>query len=158
LRGFDVATAWEAVRKQATLGRGNDLRPGNGEYLARGYIPQDAGEWIFGAVSTALEYALVDWTLARLGAALGKSDDAAALLRRSRAWERTLDRTLARQRPRKADGSWLAPFDPAATCCDKPWPESGGPGFVEGSAWQYTFFVPHDIDALIGALGASRFV
>ena len=153
LRGFDVDAAWEAVHKHTMLAQDNDVRPGHAAYLARGFIPQDdAG--IFGSVATALEYSLADYAAGRFAAALGEPD-AAALLARSHAWESTFDGQL--QHPRKRDGAWLAPFDPFATCCDKPWPESGGPGFVEGSAWQYTFFVPHDVERLVARLGAARF-
>ncbi len=51
-------------------------------------------------------------------------------------------------RPKNRDGSFMTPFDPVTTCCDQSWPDNGGPGYVEGSAWQYLFFVPQDMDGL----------
>lgn len=154
LRDFDVATAWEAIRKHVDTGAGNDARPGSASYLRRGYIPvDDGGDWIFGAVSTTLEYALADWAAAQLARALGHARIAGTLSSRALAYRRLLDGGVVR--PRRRDGSWLQPFDPHATCCDKPWAESGGPGFVEGSAAQYTFFVPHDVAGLIARLGGD---
>ena len=32
-----------------------------------------------------------------------------------------------------------------------------GPGFVEGTAWIYTWFVPHDLPGLVKLLGADQF-
>jgi predicted alpha-1,2-mannosidase len=150
VRGFDVDTAWEAVRKHASTGAGNDIRPGAAAYLRWGFIPEDDhdGEWVFGSVSTALEYALADWALARFADGLGHKAEAAAWRKRAGAYQRYFDPALDLLRPRNRDGSWLTPFDPRALCCDKPWPESGGPGFVEGNAWHYTFFVPHDLAGL----------
>jgi putative alpha-1,2-mannosidase len=49
-------------------------------------------------------------------------------------------------RPRLADGSWLDPFDPHA------W----GRAYVEGSAWQYRFAVPHDPHGLADAFGGQE--
>ena len=34
----------------------------------------------------------------------------------------------------------------------------GGPGYVEGTAWQYAFFVPHDVPGLIALHGEDAFV
>jgi predicted alpha-1,2-mannosidase len=57
------------------------------------------------------------------------------------------DPTTGFARPRKANGDWVTPFDPYHT-----------PGFVEGNAWQYTWFVPQDVPGLIDAMGRERFI
>jgi predicted alpha-1,2-mannosidase len=156
LHDFDVATAWKAIWKQATTTVDNDIRPGNADYVKYGYIPFDhSGDWVFGTVSTTLEYALADWADARLARALGLSRSADTLAARAQAYRRYFDPSLRLLRPRRRDGSWLVPFDPKALCCDKPWPESGGPGFVEGNAWQYTFFVPHDVSGVVRLVGGD---
>ena len=49
-------------------------------------------------------------------------------------------------RPKHADGTWAANFNEMST-----------PGYVEGNAWQYTFFVPHDVKGLIGLVGKEEF-
>ena len=56
-------------------------------------------------------------------------------------------------RPLLDDGSFIEPFDPAAGANF-----SNTTGFHEGSAWNYTYFVPHDIDELIKVMGKSRFI
>jgi predicted alpha-1,2-mannosidase len=50
-------------------------------------------------------------------------------------------------RPKHANGRWLDPFVPF----DASW-ESG---FVEANAWQYTWFVPHDVYGLIDLMGGE---
>ena len=54
-------------------------------------------------------------------------------------------------RPLHPDGSFLSPFDPKAG-------ENftAAPGFHEGSAWNYTFYVPHDVEGLAKLMGGRR--
>jgi predicted alpha-1,2-mannosidase len=158
LKQFDVRTAWQAIERQTMTRDDNDIRPGSKAYLEHGYIPHDqpGRDWIFGSVSTTLEYELSDWTAARLARALGKPNTAERLETRAAGYRQFFDPGQRLFRPRNLDGSFLEPFDPAARCCDKDWPESGGPGFVEGNAWQYTFFVPHDVDGLKELLGGDQ--
>ncbi|MBN1996580.1 GH92 family glycosyl hydrolase [candidate division KSB1 bacterium] len=61
------------------------------------------------------------------------------------------DRDSGFFRPRFRDGSWLSPFDPVFT---NEWP--GSPGFVEGSAWHYLFFVNHDVPGLCRLMGDEQ--
>jgi predicted alpha-1,2-mannosidase len=49
-------------------------------------------------------------------------------------------------RPRNSDGSFLSPFDPASTSYKE---------FYEGSAVQYSTFVPHDVQGLINRTGGD---
>ena len=60
-------------------------------------------------------------------------------------------------RPKNADGSFLQPFDPDAATVEGE-VRLGGPGYVEGTAWQYAFFVPHDLPGLIALHGEDAFV
>jgi hypothetical protein len=53
------------------------------------------------------------------------------------------------------DGTWFSPFDPEAYSMPGRGDWSGGPGYVEGNAWQYTFFVPHDIPGLMESFGGA---
>jgi predicted alpha-1,2-mannosidase len=158
LRQFDVRTAWQAIERQVYTKDDNDIRPGNAAYLKYGYIPHDqpGRDGVFGSVSSTLEYELSDWTASRLARALGKPNTADKLAARAAGYRRFFDPAERLFRPRNLDGSWVEPFDPAALCCDKDWPESGGPGFVEGNAWQYTFFVPHDVEGLKQLFGGDR--
>ncbi len=153
---FDVEGAYAAACKAATRTDGNPLRPGLGAWLEKGYIPEDhGGEWIWGTVSTALEYALADWHLARLAARLGHTADAAEFDRRAGAWRNLHDPVSGFLRPKFSTGAWFEPFDPLAMKSSDAWDGGGGPGYVEGNAWHYRFFVPHDIPGLMAAAGGA---
>jgi len=49
--------------------------------------------------------------------------------------------------PRLSDGSWKTPFDPLNT---------HGQGFIEGNAWNYSLYVPHDIPGMISLMGGKE--
>jgi predicted alpha-1,2-mannosidase len=156
IRDFDVDAAWTAIMKQATQASDNDIRPANGAYLQYGYIPYDlTGDWVWGAVSTTLEYDVADFAAGRLASALGKTAEADEFARRSSFYRNLFDASSGFLRAKKKDGTFLDPFDSLAQCCDKSWEGSGGPGYVEGNAWQYTFFVPHDVAGLRDLFGGD---
>jgi predicted alpha-1,2-mannosidase len=121
-------------------------------YLKYGYVADD-GPVVKGMVggkawvSNTYEYAYDDWCVAQLALALGRKDVADQFLKRSQSWRNVFDTNLGFARPRKASGEWVTPFDPYRT-----------PGFVEGNAWQYTWFVPQDVPGLVNAMGRDRFV
>jgi predicted alpha-1,2-mannosidase len=50
-------------------------------------------------------------------------------------------------RPRLSDGTFRADFDPLKT---------DGQGFIEGNAWNYGLYVPHNPDALIEMMGGEK--
>jgi predicted alpha-1,2-mannosidase len=153
IRNFNVPEAYRLVRQNAfiTPPRAEYLE-GKGRraltsYLRYGYIPLE--DEILDAfhqreqVSRTLEYAYDDYVAAQFASALGHRDDASLLLQRSHNWRNVLDPGTGFARGRHADGSWITPFDPAKPAT-----------FVtEANPWQYTFFVPQDIDGLIRAIG-----
>jgi predicted alpha-1,2-mannosidase len=147
-----------AIKMQTTpyheIGRGGGA-VGNENlenYLKYGYVADD-GPVIKGVaggkawVSNTYEYAYDDWCVAQLALALGRRDVADQFLKRSQSWRNVFDANLGCARPRKANGDWVTPFDPYRTT-----------GFVEGNAWQYTWFVPQDVPGLVNAMGRDRFV
>jgi predicted alpha-1,2-mannosidase len=160
IRDFDLATAFAAVKKQGTQapppGTQSVGRPGVTEYLRLGYVPEPPPPRVWGSAATTLEYGAADFAAAQLAKAAGSQGDARLFLRRSRGWRKLFDRSTGFIRPRSADGHWLTPFDPVSNCpkppCEGAW-GMGSPGFVEGSAWQYTFMVNYDIPGLIELLG-----
>mgnify|MGYP006266808441 FL=1 len=152
IRGFDVETAYAAARKAAlTPEATNPLRPDIDAYRELGYIPMNKEDKWGGSVSTALEYYLSDWTLGRLAEALGKEDDARLFHRRSLGYRNYLDPETGMLRPKYADASFYAEFDPEQGKNFEP-----VVGFVEGTAWQYRFYVPHDIPGLLKELGGRQ--
>ena len=158
LRDFDIETAYEAFRKSATTpGAQNLLRPDIDPYIERGYIPlgfyaQDLAGDV--SVSHALEYYVADAALARLADSLGHREDARLFRERSLGYRHYYDKECGTLRPILPDGSFLTPFDPKAGENF-----SAAPGFHEGSSWNYTFYVPHDVEGLVRLMGGrKRFV
>lgn len=155
LRDFDIETAYEAFRKSATTpGAQNLLRPDIDPYIERGYIPlgfyaQDLAGDV--SVSHALEYYVADAALARLADSLGHREDARLFRERSLGYRHYYDREYGTLRPILPDGSFLTPFDPKAGENF-----SAAPGFHEGSSWNYTFYVPHDVEGLVRLMGGRR--
>ncbi len=155
LRDFDINTAYEAFRKSATTpGNDNMMRHDIDPYISRGYIPlgwfaQDqSGD---NSVSHALEYYVADASLARLATELGHKQDAKLFRERSLGYKNYYDKQTGTLRPREKDGSWLTPYDPTDGANF-----SNTPGFHEGSSWNYTFYVPHDISGLAKLMGGSK--
>lgn len=150
LRDFDVETAYEAMRKGATTpGEFNLLRPDNNDYMSKGYValrePYD------NSVSHALEYYIADWNLSLLADALGKKDDAKLFHDRAMGYKHYYSKEFGTLRPILPDGTFYAPFDPKQGENFEP-----SPGFHEGNAWNYTFYVPHDIKGLAKLMGGDK--
>jgi len=163
IRGYDAVTAYEGLLKNALPGGIRDhagyefVKPaisgGMKYYVERGYVPEDIegkGMHKDGAAMT-LEYAYQDWCLAQMALALGKTNDAVWLLKRSHNYTNLWDSSLLSMHPRNKDGSWLTPFAPIG----KP-EEFAAKGFCEASAATYTHFVPQDLPGLIQLFGGKE--
>lgn len=149
-----------AIKMQTTLPQRN--LPGGGaagnenleNYVKNGYVADDGPigpgggvGWDRSYTSNTYEYAYDDWCVAQLALALGKEETARTFRQRSQSWRNVFDTTVGCARPRLTNGDWVTPFDPYRT-----------PGFVEGNAWQFTWFVPQDVPALVQAMGRDRFI
>ncbi|MBS1855680.1 MAG: GH92 family glycosyl hydrolase [Acidobacteria bacterium] len=153
IRGFDGEEAYRLMRRNAMEQPPRDeYLDGKGRraldsYLKYGFVPledpvRDAfhkGE----QVSRTLEYAYDDFALSRMAEALGKSADAKVFLARAGNYRNVIDPTTGFARGRHADGTWDSPFDPAGKYTY----------ITEGLPFQYTFFVPQDIEGLIRTVG-----
>lgn len=155
IRDFDVAKAYEASLKNEIDGKNRPHGSGKldvEQFVKYGYVPHldkgvGGGElWQFSASHT-LEYSFSSYAVAQWAKALGKKDDYEKLMRLSRGWENLFDPTLNLVRPKLADGKFIDNFKPG-----EPWR-----GFQEGNAWQYTFYVPHDPEALVKRIGRDKF-
>ncbi len=155
LRDFDINTAYEAFLKSATdTTAGNLMRPDNKPYVKLGYIPL----WYFSAdfsgdnsVSHALEYYVADNALSLLAKDLGKNEDAELFRSRSLNYRHYYSKESGTLRPLNMDGTFLTPFNPRQ---GENFEEV--PGFHEGSAWNYTFFVPHDVEGYAKLMGGNN--
>lgn len=150
LRDFDVELAYEAMVKSATLpGAQNLMRPDNDDYLTKGYVA--LREQYDNSVSHALEYYIADYALSRFAAALGKKEDAELFHKRSLGYKQYYSKEFGTFRPLLPDGSFYAPFNPQQGENFEP-----SPGFHEGNAWNYTFYVPHDVLGLAKLMGGKK--
>jgi len=150
IRDYDVEKAFQAMRKMQTTAARTVARgfAGNRDlvsYLKHHYVPADLGR-----ASNTLEYAYDDWTVAQMAKALGKPEKHAEFLERSTWWRNVFDADTGFARLKNADGKWVSPFDPYRSGANKE--------YVEGNAWQLTYFVPQDIPGLIAAMGRDRFL
>ncbi|NBC65925.1 MAG: glycoside hydrolase family 92 protein, partial [Bacteroidetes bacterium] len=153
IRNYDVDRMYEAIKhNQMVQGRPH---PGGGyvgneslqDYLDFGYVPTESrSKYGMGQISNTLEYAYDDWTVAQLAKALGKEQDYNHFMDRASFYKNAFDVSVGYVRPRHADGSWMQNFSPYSSR-----------GFVEGNSWQYTWFVPHDVQGLINLMGISEF-
>lgn len=150
LRDFDTELAYEAMRKGATTpGEFNLLRPDANDYFSKGYVP--LREQYDNSVSHALEYYIADWNLANFAKALGKKDDAKLFFDRSMGYKHYYSKEYGTLRPIMPDGTFYSPFNPKQGENFEP-----SPGFHEGNAWNYTFYVPHDVKGLAKLMGGDK--
>ena len=155
IRNFDIDTAYEAFVKSAdTPGAQNLMRPDVDPYIERGYVPLGyyaadlSGD---NSVSHALEYYIADYALSLLATDLGKGEDAQKYYQRSLGYKNYYSTESGTLRPVTTEGKFLEPFDPKQGENFEP-----VPGFHEGSAWNYTFFVPHDVYGLAKLMGGNK--
>lgn len=155
LRDFDYRTAYEAMIKSATTpGAQNPIRPDLDPYVQKGYIPLGFFESDLSgdnSVSHALEYCLADYAIAQMADSLGRKKDAKIFLKRSQSYRNYFCKEYGTLRPLTKEGKFLEDFD-ATTGKNF----ENVPGFHEGSAWSYTFAVPHDIEGLTRLMGGKK--
>ena len=134
----------------ATLpGTENLLRPDNDDYMSLGYVP--LREQYDNSVSHALEYYIADYSLSLLADALGKKEDARLFYNRSLGYKHYYSKEFGTFRPILPDGQFYTPFNPRQGENFEP-----NPGFHEGCAWNYTFYVPHDVKGLARLMGGRK--
>ncbi|WP_321476974.1 GH92 family glycosyl hydrolase [uncultured Paludibaculum sp.] len=140
IRGYDADAALKAMVASATYGPFGHLA----DYMKLGYVPTDKDPE---GASQTMEYAFDDWTLARMAKAMGRADVAATFEKRAGSWRNIFDPKVGFVRPKKVDGTFAEPFDPALAGKDS--------GFTEGNAWQYSWYQPQDEAGLIQLLGGD---
>ena len=130
ITGFDYRKAFEAALHSSDL----DIF-GLDAYKEKRMIGvEDEAE----SVSKTLEYAYDDWCIAQMAAILKEKRAYDYFMKRSQNWKNLFDPETHLMRPKK-NGSWIKPFDPREV----------NNHFTEANAWQYSFFVPHNVEELI---------
>ncbi len=97
------------------------------------------------SVSKTLEYAYDAWCVAQTAAMFGKSAESGEYSGYASYWRNIFDPSTGFMRPR-TNGRWLTPFNPREV----------NNHFTEANSWQYSFFVPQDVDGHIAALGGDE--
>jgi predicted alpha-1,2-mannosidase len=116
-----------------------------GLFMDMGYIPDEKDP---NSVSSTLEYSYDDWCIAQLAKKLGRMDVYDRFIKYSQNWKNVYDPAAGFMHPKEADGTWRkTKFDPFTTI---------DMGFIEGNAWNYTLYVPHDPKGLIQAMGGNK--
>ena len=150
IRDFDGDKALEAMVKMQTtpaahvaggFAGNRDLVP----YLRYHYVP-----WQKGRYSNSLEYSYDDWTVAQMARALGRKDIETEFAERGTWWRNAFNTESGFAEMRDTTGAFIADFDPFRTGANR--------HYVEGNAWQLSFFVPQDVPALVDLIGRDTFV
>ncbi|MDF1662001.1 MAG: GH92 family glycosyl hydrolase [Planctomycetota bacterium] len=137
LSGFDEEPALEAM-----LASAESDRFGLKSYRKKGFIDSaDEAE----SVSKTLEYAYDDWCIGQYAKKLGKTDIAKRYLRRGQYYKNLFDPASGFFRS-KDNGRWVPGFDPREVNFH----------YTEANAWQYSLFVPQDIQGLLTLKGGRE--
>ena len=159
-RDFDTAGALRAMLKGATTptppGFRYEEREGIADYQRLGYVPNDRAEsgHVHTGASQTLEYAIDDFAISRMAAALGRDGVARRFAARAQNWQNVFDPSTAYVRPKDSRGAF--PSGPGFVA--PPAGQFGQEGFDEGNAAQYTWLVPQNMRGLADAMGGDAAV
>ena len=134
---FDPSLALQAMKHSAGENYG-----GLEYYRKYGYVPADKEHE---SVSKTLEYAYDDWCIAVMARAVGDSLVWKEYLKRAQYYKNLFDPQTGFMRPR-INGAWQTPFDPAEVTFH----------YTEANPWQYSFYVPQDINGLAALYGGKK--
>ena len=137
IRSFDGEHALKAMVSSS------NQDPASEWYNTYGYIPCDLSPQ---SISKTLEFAYDDWCIARMAESLGHDDIAAEYDLRAKRYKNIFDPTTGFFRGRDSEGNWREPFDPTGSSRD----------YTEATAWQYRFFVPHDMNGFAQLMGGKE--
>jgi len=137
IRDFDAGKALEAMKHSA-----EQDRFGLKYYRSQGFIPGDKESE---SVSKTLEYCYDDWCIAQMAKSLGKADDYKIYIQRAQYYKNIFDPSTGFMRA-KMNNTWNSPFDPAEVNFN----------YTEANAWQYSFYVPQDLDGLMAFYGGQE--
>lgn len=142
IQGFDYEKAYEAMKKSAF-----QQQRGTPEYIQYGYLPQDKHGW---SVTITLEYAYDDWCIAQVAKLLMREADYQLFMKRAMSYKQLFDPASGFFRSKNSKGNFIEPFDPLLS-------EHGFEGqYIEGTAWQHSFFVPHDLAGFAALHGGNK--
>ena len=136
IRGFDAGLALKAMKHSATM-----HHLGLDAYREKGFIAIDDEPE---SVSKTLEYAYDDWCIAQMARQLRREKDYKTYIRRAQSYKNLYNPATGFMQPKK-ENIWKTPFDPREVDFN----------FTEANSWQYSFFVPQDVQGLIALHGGD---
>lgn len=164
IEGINWEAAYEVIKENAEYWRDDQntwspVRSLDSTYRTLGYIPGDGDKNIM-CCSKTLEYAYNDYLASQMALAMGDTENYEKWLARSENWKNLWYSELEAAGytgyiwPRGEDGSWIEPNDnlKSPTMLIGSWK----PYFYEGTAYEYSFFVPHDVQTLIEYMGGEK--
>ena len=137
IRDYDTEKAFQAMIHSA-----NQDKLGLETYKLQGFIPVEKEAE---SVSKTLEYSYDDWSIAQMAGELGKDDQYQKFITRAQYYKNVYDPQNKFMRGRFRN-TWFSPFDPYEVNFN----------YTEANAWQYSFYVPHDVQGLITLLGGKK--
>ncbi len=135
IRDYDVNLALEAMIHSSNINK-----KGSDYYIKYGFIPSNIKRE---SVSCLLEYAYDDWVIAQMAKDLGKENIYQEYMKRAQNYINVFDGDTKFFRGKQMDGNWepnFNEFEPSRA-------------YTEATAWQYRFFVPHDVNGMVQLFG-----
>lgn len=111
-----------------------------------GYVPCDKDNE---AVAKALEYAYNDWCISAFAESLGDAANHEKYAKFAEGYKTYFDPSTRFMRGLDSKGNWRIPFNPRSST-------HRNDDYCEGTAWQWTWFVPHQIDGLVELMGGRE--
>lgn len=142
--GIDMEKAYEAVYNSSVTSHPNSPFEVWEKY---GFMPENIQTQ---SVSITLEQVFDDWCVAQLAAKLNKDADYQRFHKRSEYYRNLFHPKTKFFQSKNDKGEWIEPFDPYQ------YGGNGGHPFTEGNAWQYFWYVPHNIQALMELTGGTK--
>ena len=142
--GIDMEKAYEAVYNSSVTSHPNSPFEVWEKY---GFMPENIQTQ---SVSITLEQAFDDWCVAQLAAKLNKDADYQRFHKRSEYYRNLFHPKTKFFQSKNDKGEWIEPFDPYQ------YGGNGGHPFTEGNEWQYFWYVPHNIQALMELTGGTK--
>ncbi|QQE11638.1 GH92 family glycosyl hydrolase [Planctomycetota bacterium] len=145
VQDVDYHEAYEALRKNAfTEGDtgGKFGRLGLKAFRNYGYVPDDIAPY---SVSRTLDFSYSDWCVMQVAEHVNADEDVQSLAKTYKNYKNLWNDEYSLMLPRNSDGSWNV-YDSMYQ-----W----GGAYIEGSAWQHSFSVPHDINGFAELVGGK---
>lgn len=137
IRGYDVEKIYQAMKHSADTNLfGLEC------YRQYGFLSNDCDHE---SVSKTLEYAYDDWCIAQMAKALGKTKDYEIFTKRAQSYKNVFDPVTTFMRG-KNNGMFHTPFEPSEV----------NNYYTEANSWQYSFYVPQDVDGLMKLHGGKK--